>query len=210
MPGVRRLRSLERRAKLLAVAQDLFLAKGYDLVTVDEIVERAGGSKTNVYQHFGSKSVLLREVVSSLTRKIVPSIPVILDEDIAVFLGRSGRKILGQLLTNKSIQLHRLVVAQSAEHPAVTKRFFREFHYYLREELASRLSPQQQRGRIKAGMTPNQLAETFLSMLGWEQLLRQMVTGTHELNSREIVKLVDDAVSVFTIGALSARTRSRR
>ncbi len=52
-------RGIERRASLLQAANTLFLEKGFNAVSLDDIVQVCGGSKAAVYQYFGSKKGLL-------------------------------------------------------------------------------------------------------------------------------------------------------
>ena len=54
MPN-KRSRGEVRNSKLQKVAADLFLKRGYEGVTIDKIVELAGGSKSTVYSEFGGK-----------------------------------------------------------------------------------------------------------------------------------------------------------
>lgn len=51
------------RAKLLAAGVELFSARGYDGVAVDEIVGRAGVNKRMLYHYFGNKDGLYVEVL---------------------------------------------------------------------------------------------------------------------------------------------------
>ena len=62
MPN-KRSRGEVRNSKLQKVAADLFLKRGYEGVTIDKIVELAGGSKSTVYSEFGGKCGLF---ISSL------------------------------------------------------------------------------------------------------------------------------------------------
>src|SRR6476660_8662541 len=50
-----RLPRSARRKQLLAAAQEVFLANGYHAAAMDDIAERAGGSKPVLYQHFPGK-----------------------------------------------------------------------------------------------------------------------------------------------------------
>ena len=50
-----RLPKSERRAQVLAAAQEVFVAVGYHAAGMDDIAERAGVSKPVLYQHFPSK-----------------------------------------------------------------------------------------------------------------------------------------------------------
>ena len=54
---------MENRSHLLACALDLFSQRGYDAVSVQEIVEAAGVTKPTLYHYFGSKRGLLAALV---------------------------------------------------------------------------------------------------------------------------------------------------
>lgn len=51
-------RGEKTREKILKTSLKLFSEKGYDKVTVDEIVKKSGTSKGSFYQHFSAKSDL--------------------------------------------------------------------------------------------------------------------------------------------------------
>lgn len=55
-------RGHERRMALLISANDLFLEHGYDAVSLDDIVNHAGGSKTSIYKYFGNKEGLFTAI----------------------------------------------------------------------------------------------------------------------------------------------------
>ncbi|KOR89529.1 TetR/AcrR family transcriptional regulator [Paenibacillus solani] len=52
------------RDTVLQVAAHLFLTKGYQLTSMDEIVDHSKVSKTNIYYHFKSKEDLLLQIMS--------------------------------------------------------------------------------------------------------------------------------------------------
>lgn len=56
---------MDNRAEILNAALDLFHARGYDAVGVQEIVDRAGGTKPTLYYYFGSKLGLLKSLLES-------------------------------------------------------------------------------------------------------------------------------------------------
>lgn len=56
---------MDNRALILKAALDLFHAKGYDAVGVQEIVERAGVTKPTLYYYFGSKLGLLKNLLET-------------------------------------------------------------------------------------------------------------------------------------------------
>lgn len=60
-----------RKAELLAIAQALFLERGYDAASVDEIIARAGVSKGTFYYYFPSKEVVLEALAEQMAAAAV-------------------------------------------------------------------------------------------------------------------------------------------
>src|SRR3546814_17701069 len=54
----------DRRAAILWAAGQVFFEQGYAATSIDAIIERAGGSKRNIYSEFGSKEGLFTALVS--------------------------------------------------------------------------------------------------------------------------------------------------
>ncbi len=75
----------ERRAQLLAAAQEVFVANGYHGAAMDEIAETAHVSKPVLYQHFPSKRelylALLDSHLTSLTELMLGALNSTTDND---------------------------------------------------------------------------------------------------------------------------------
>ncbi len=56
---------MNNKTLLMECAKELFYAKGYDAVGVQEIVERAGLTKPTLYYYFGSKIGLLKTLLET-------------------------------------------------------------------------------------------------------------------------------------------------
>lgn len=56
---------MDNREKILECAQDLFCARGYDAVGVQEIAETAGVTKPTLYYYFGNKRGLLETLLQT-------------------------------------------------------------------------------------------------------------------------------------------------
>ncbi|MDY3250095.1 MAG: helix-turn-helix domain-containing protein [Candidatus Choladocola sp.] len=56
---------MENKMLLMQCAKELFYAKGYDAVGVQEIVDRAGLTKPTLYYYFGSKLGLLKTLLET-------------------------------------------------------------------------------------------------------------------------------------------------
>ncbi|MFC4004304.1 TetR/AcrR family transcriptional regulator [Prauserella oleivorans] len=69
-----RLPRTERRAQLLAAAQQVFAANGYHAAAMDDIAERAGVSKPVLYQHFPGKLDLYIALLESHVDHLVTAV----------------------------------------------------------------------------------------------------------------------------------------
>lgn len=56
---------MDNRAALLKYALELFAARGYDAVGVQEVAEAAGVTKPTLYHYYGSKQGLLRSLLDA-------------------------------------------------------------------------------------------------------------------------------------------------
>ena len=64
----------QRREQLLSVGKELFAARGYEAVTVEEIAAAAEVSKPVVYEHFGGKEGLYAVIVDREMQALLKSI----------------------------------------------------------------------------------------------------------------------------------------
>ncbi|MFJ7509621.1 TetR/AcrR family transcriptional regulator [Peribacillus simplex] len=88
-PRKKQLRGEKTREKILKISLKLFSEKGYDKVTVDEIVKKSGTSKGSFYQHFSAKSdiFLVRFIeVDDYYREVFRSFPVDMDATEKLFI----------------------------------------------------------------------------------------------------------------------------
>src|SRR3546814_16247441 len=62
------------REALLDAAGAIFFEQGYAATRIDDIIERAGGSKRNIYVEFGSKEGLFTAIVSPHAERAVAAL----------------------------------------------------------------------------------------------------------------------------------------
>ncbi|ARO14480.1 TetR family transcriptional regulator [Ketogulonicigenium robustum] len=119
-------RGAARQEALIAAATELFLAKGFANVTIDEVVAVAGGSKTSVYRQFGGKEGLFAEVVTQLCATLLSPLAHL---DLggatpAVGLDILARTLMRQLLQPRHIAFQRMVLAVSDQFPALMAKWY--------------------------------------------------------------------------------------
>src|SRR5712671_218369 len=64
----------QRHERIVRLAAPLFLKKGYDNVSIDEIIGVVGGSKATIYAWFGGKEGLFEAVVRQKCGDVVLAI----------------------------------------------------------------------------------------------------------------------------------------
>jgi len=62
-------RTEKKQADILKVATKLFLERGYDAVSLDDILERVGGSQTTQYRITGAKKDYSRDGSTNVPRQ---------------------------------------------------------------------------------------------------------------------------------------------
>lgn len=77
-----RQRSERKHAAILAAAQSLFVAEGYERASVDAIAAQAQVSKRTVYDHFGDKRALFQRVLEQVDGAVVATVRAAIEEEI--------------------------------------------------------------------------------------------------------------------------------
>jgi AcrR family transcriptional regulator len=115
-----------RSSKLQKVAADLFLKRGYEGVTIDKIVELAGGSKSTVYSEFGGKCGLFISSIKNLCHEANEPLTKIdyAGLNLEASLKKLSFHILKLITAKRSVELHRLVVGESANCPEVGEAWY--------------------------------------------------------------------------------------
>src|SRR5258708_36344175 len=125
MPN-KRSRGEVRNSKLQKVAADLFLRRGYEGVTVDKIVELAGGSKSTIYSEFGGKCGLFISSIENLCRE--SNEPLTKIDYTGLNLEQSLKKlsfhILKLISAKRSVELHRLAIGEAVNCPEVGEAWY--------------------------------------------------------------------------------------
>lgn len=64
-------RGAKTRARIIAAAADLMIARGVGMTTLDDVVAASGVSKSQLYHHFTGKDMLVRAVVELTGQRII-------------------------------------------------------------------------------------------------------------------------------------------
>jgi TetR/AcrR family transcriptional repressor of mexJK operon len=194
-------RSAQKRSNLLATASELFLAKGYDGVSLDEIIAAVGGSKTTIYSYFKGKEGVFVAAVSALCDETVARVFRIKASSMPLHeaLQAIGQTLLDTVLSPRVVALQRLALAEAHRFPEVGHIWFERGPAQTHRLLADFFEERQRIGEIGSG-DPHKIAVLFHDMLTCE-INQQVLLGLIAKPKRAVLSdKVRSAVDVLLDG----------
>jgi TetR/AcrR family transcriptional regulator, mexJK operon transcriptional repressor len=189
----------QRRERIARAAWPLFLKKGYDNVSIDEIIGVVGGSKATIYTWFGGKEGLFEAVVRQKCQDVVLAIHVDTAGSVEAQLTEIGESFLAMVLSPPILEFHRLMVSIGRTFPETGRLFFQTGPASAYNLVATWIARQQKDGCIGEG-DPYRLAVLFLDMLIGEHQLSALTGMSRTVRRDKIDQTVRLAVKVFLRG----------
>lgn len=139
--------------ELLATARALFLRRGFDRTTMNDVAVKAGISKSSLYREHESKDALFVAVVADWTQRGRDSMRPFLDElretpDIELGLQEFATVLLTALLSPEVADMRRLVAAEAKRFPHVAELYLQTSWHANIAALADTLSITAEQGRL--------------------------------------------------------------
>jgi len=199
----RRTRRGEARdAQLRACASELFLARGYDCVSVDDIVREVGGSKTNIYRFYAGKDGLFLAVMEDLSQSIALPLQHLKLGGLPFEVGlrKFAKTLLTVLLQEPHLAFQRIVIAEALRHPQLALTWYQNGPALTQSVLKSFLTEQQVLGRVRQDVDPARVAVLFHDMVVFDLLSRAMTAIDGGPKPSEIEMTIQHAVELLTMG----------
>lgn len=180
---------MDNKERIMECALDLFYAKGYDAVGVQEIAETAGITKPTLYYYFGSKYGLLKTLLDTKFTQLIAEMKnaAQYDGDVPKTLYRMAGTLIDIANANRKMYMLMMALFYSAkENEAYTaiQPWMREFYGTVIgffEEATPKL------GNIRGRQ--RQFAIGFVGILN--QYILIMCTGNQEVSEETKRALVD-------------------
>ncbi|HEX8446045.1 MAG TPA: TetR/AcrR family transcriptional regulator [Sphingomonas sp.] len=193
----------ERRAgAMVAAAKDLFLERGYDAVSLTQIVQRSGGSLSTLYDLFGSKLGLLSAVVNAERNDDIGRLRIILsrDEPPAAILRAAAGHLLDMMADPTLVGLIRLVMGEVLTSPEFAARIYADTHKPLIDEFSALFAQWNAEGRAQMP-EPQISAHMFTALFFHAPQMRVLFSDMRAPEVCERQQMLGRAIDMFLAGA---------
>ena len=153
-----------RRDEILDAAVRLFVADGFEAVTLDHVAAEAHVAKRTIYSYIGDRTEVFLAAVERLRERALQQAPR------ADGLEQLAQAIVLTLHSDDAVGLHRLAIGESHRFPELAVRFYEDGPRSYIHALRSRL-PEAHSSRAEA---------LFALLLGEPHRQRLLELGDHE------------------------------
>jgi TetR/AcrR family transcriptional regulator, mexJK operon transcriptional repressor len=187
-----------KRRQIVAAAEILFLAHGYGAVSMDAIAKAASVSKATLYAHFASKDALFAGIMAEKgsDNPIDDSLFEPAPADIAATLTRIGQSVLHFMLRERTLNIYRVVIAESGRFPELGEVFFTNGPQRFCDRFTGWLAEQASAGRLTAPDL-DLAAQQFMALLRSGLFIRASLALKPAPTDTQIDATVVSAVSTF-------------
>jgi TetR/AcrR family transcriptional repressor of mexJK operon len=204
-PGGRPTReeAARRHSALLEAAMRLFLARGLDAASIDEIAKQAGVAKRFIYARYRDKSELFVATVEHLIVAKLQTLHAFVPSGRSVEFGLTqfGRKLKDTALEPDGLALLRLFIATAPKFPDIVQLFYDRNRRRAVGEIERVLAFYAERGEIELKRPQFMAEQFFISVAAFPQ--RLALFGIRETPEEEERRL-RAAVRLFLDGCRAA------
>jgi len=189
---------------ILINARTLFLERGYDGTTLDDVAAASGVAKTTVYNNFSDKQQLFSAVIGSIndrSAEITAAVGEMLNssEPIETRLHRFGAAVLAGVLQPSVVQLRRLAVSEALRFPELVARYWEVGPLRTIEILTDALRQAAYRGEL-AVADPEAAATGLAYALVGPMQDRALLLPQTEIAAPEVERYVSSVINSFIRG----------
>jgi TetR/AcrR family transcriptional repressor of mexJK operon len=150
IPRRGRPRDTAKDEAILQAAGDLFMERGYEVVSLDAVAQRAGVSKATIYARYTDKDALFAAVLRQECERAVSPDSFVPAENQSVrdTLILLATRFLDLVTGDKAMQMNRVLVAETARAPRMAELFYETAVLTLKNRFADWLRTETARGRL--------------------------------------------------------------
>lgn len=197
----RKNRAKKNRTGIIRAATELFLLQGIKKVSVSDIAQKAGVTSATIYNQFGSKDVLVREVIIEWFSKTLEDYKQVLESEL------SFKDKLQKVISFKSDlagKMHgEFLMATTADVDPQTREYF-EKEYMV--ELSRCVDEFYDEGRKQGYVDPGLSTETIMR---YTEIIRQGLQAEASVvtDPGYTVRLLQELTPIFLYGIFGKQER---
>jgi TetR/AcrR family transcriptional repressor of mexJK operon len=185
----------------MEAATTLFLRKGYQGTSMDDIAALAAVSKQTVYKNFADKERLFSDITLGITANaedFASTITTMLEDtdDLERDLGELARRYIASVMQPQVLRLRRLVIGEAGRFPELARTYYERAPERVLATLAGCMERLAERGLLR--LDDPMLAANHFAFLILSPMDKAMFSGEDDQPDRaELDRLADAAVRVF-------------
>lgn len=189
------------RTRILDAAQAEFMAEGFAGASTNRILERFGGSKPTMFRHFETKRALFEAVVARIAERWRDAVDMadVSDAEPREWLERFGVRALRWILTDESIFVGRMAIAEGHLFPEVGEAYRQHAVTPLNDLLAAQLAAWTARGLLQCD-DPERAALAFFDLTLAGMVSRKLYRVDARFDDASLADHAHACVSIFLHG----------
>lgn len=146
--AIRRGRKFQQ---VLEGARDIFLSRGFEGASVDDIAREAGVSKATLYAYFPDKRLLFMEVAKAECARQAQEAVELIDQSAPPdqVLTEAARRLVAFLTSDLAQKVFRICVAEADRFPQLGHEFYHSGPLLVRQRLMDYLAKAVARGELQ-------------------------------------------------------------
>jgi len=184
-------------AAILETAKRLFLALGYEGVSMDQIAAEAGVSKLTVYSHYGDKETLFAAAAKAYCDQQLPGSLFEPRPDLPLRerLLQIGRVFFAMVASPEAVAAHRMLSTPQMAETAVPRMFWDAGPQRVQDAFAELLRARMAAGQLAIDDVPRAASQFFAVLKGEPHM--KLVLGCSPLSEAEAEAHVRASVDMF-------------
>jgi AcrR family transcriptional regulator len=198
---------MNTKEKIIEVAQNLFLQKGFERTSIREIALKAGINLAAMNYHFGSKENLFDLIFKKLLSNYAPSLPDILNADLT-FEEKIFKYIdsyTDVLISNPQLPLFVMSVLHKNPKKIMKMSIFSML--YMTDSFTNQVNKEIRKGNI-IKIEPLHFFVNILSLVTFPFAIKEVIMNDNNLDEKGFKKFMNDRKKiVFDTVMLSVKPK---
>ncbi|MCP9320626.1 TetR/AcrR family transcriptional regulator [Acetobacter persici] len=192
-----RKKTQARRESFIKAAGELFIAHGFNAVTMESIAGAAKASKVTLYNYFPSKELLFEAFVIEAGKGVPEAMEQAKEEtDLHRCLSKVGRVFIEITGRPEIVRVNRLIISEAERAPQLSRIFYENGPKRAQEAVKDILADLMKRNLLRTS-DPLRAADIFVALCNAGIMEKQLwcIEPPPALSERQAA--VEEAVDIF-------------